>query len=323
VADAFTEFGLILVSIWESETESLVQRVAATDIAGAQLLFAADRFGHRHILAPIPDDYVFTPSMGVAVEMTEWRNPSGQRYLDLVCKVESLASVFCRLADSVVERVRVRREPCALAVQGALVDWQSLLRPIESLGEEALRGLFGELKVLQRLAAFNAVYAVDAWMGPHGNVHDFETPNGHIEVKTSKREGRAVEISSLNQLDQPTEVALCLIRVRVETSPNGQNISDLVDDLVALGCLRAVLVEKMSMVGFQLGVTDDSTRFTVSEPPLAWRVGPSFPGLRTSDIPEARRAALTRIKYTLDLLNAPDQMTDEELARHLERMMTR
>ena len=165
VADAFTEFGLILSSVWGSERPAnLVQRTAARDSAGAELLYAADRHGHRHILAPIAEDYAFTPIRGAAVEMTDWRHPStGQRYLDLVCKVDALATVFYRLADSVVERILDRQELCAAAVQGALNDWQRLLKPAPSLSEEALRGLFGELTVLKLLAARNPMYAVDSW----------------------------------------------------------------------------------------------------------------------------------------------------------------
>ena len=323
MVDAFTEFGLLLASVWGSEHgATFVQRTAVKDAVGAELLYAADRHGHRHILAPISDDYAFTPSRGAAVEMLEWRHPStGQRYLDTVCTVDALATVFYRLADSVVERIRDRDEPCAAAVQGALNDWQRLLKPAASLSEEALRGLFGELTVLRLLAGRNPLYAVDSWMGPDGHVHDFETPNGDIEVKATKREGREVEISSLNQLDQVAGSPLCLVRLRVESSQKGQSIGELVDDLVNLGCLRSVLVDKLGLVGFQVGISDDEARFVVNEQLLAWWVTDDFPGLRTSDIPDPRRAALRHIKYTLDLLNAPGEMSVAEVEAHADRMM--
>ncbi len=324
MADAFTEFGIILASVWGADSENgLVRRVAATDASGDQLLFSADRRGHRHILAPVTDDYAFTPIRGAAVELTEWRHPSsGERHLDLVCSVDALATVFYRLADSVVERVQDRQELCAAALLDALNDWRRLLKPAGSLSEEALRGLFGELSVLGLLAERNPVYAVDSWRGPDGNVHDFETPHGDVEVKATKREGRDVEISSLNQLDQLTGSPLCLIRLRVENAPNGRNIEEMVDELVSLGCLRSVIVEKLGLLGFQLGVSEDVSTFVVNEPLLAWQVDGDFPGLRTSDIPEGRRAPLKRIKYTLDLLSAPGQMTDAEMNAHLDRMMS-
>ncbi len=150
------------------------------------------------------------------------------------------------------------------------------------------------------------------------------SPNGDLlgEVKTTKREGRDVDISSISQLDEVAGVPLCLIRVRVETSPSGKLIGDLVDELVDAGCHRAPLVEELSSVGFLPGVTKDEERFVVSGALLAWAIGPDFPGLRSTDLPEPWRAALTRIKYTLDLLEAPGQLAEAELAAHLDRMMS-
>ncbi len=45
----------------------------------------------------------------------------------------------------------------------------------------------------------------------------FVSPNGdlHLEVKTTKREGRDVDISSISQLDEVAVLPLCLIGVRV------------------------------------------------------------------------------------------------------------
>ncbi|KRF42534.1 hypothetical protein ASH01_17070 [Terrabacter sp. Soil811] len=325
MSDAFMEFGLLLASVWGAQQgPSLVHRVAATDSLGADLLYGADRTGGRHVLAPVADDYSFTAIRGAAVELTEWRHPqTAQRYLDLVCTVDGLSTVFYRLADSVVERIEQRREQCHAALFGALTDWQRLLKPSASLSEEVLRGLFGELVVLRLLAQRNAIFALDAWLGPTGHVHDFATANGDVEVKATNRDGRDVEISSLNQLDEVAGVPLSLIRVRVEDSPGGQSIGDLVDDLVRLGCLRSAVVEKLDSMGFQVGITADDSRFVVTGPLLAWSVGTDFPGLRSADLPENRRDAVKRIKYTLDLLNAPGEMAESELDTYIDRMMTK
>lgn len=325
MGDAFVEFGLLLASVWSTpRASSLVQRVAATDSQGGDLLYGADPSGGRHVLAPIDDDYSFTAIRGSAVELTEWRHPqSSQRYLDLVCNVDGLASVFYRLADSIVERIEQRQEHCYAALFGALTDWQKLLKPSVSLSEEALRGLFGEMTVLRLLAQRNPIFALDAWLGPTGHVHDFATTNGDIEVKATKHEGRDVEISSLDQLDEVAGVPLCLVRIHVEDSPNGVNIGDLVDELVTLGCLRSMVVEKLERMGFHVGITADDSRFVVTEALLAWSVEADFPGLRSADLPDVRRDPLKRIKYTVDLLNAPGEMTELELDDFIDRMMVK
>ena len=87
-----------------------MHRVTATDSAGDDLLYGADRSGGRHVLAPVTEEYSFTAIRGAAVELTEWRHPqTAQRYLDLVCTVDRL-SVFYRLADSIVERIEEQQE---------------------------------------------------------------------------------------------------------------------------------------------------------------------------------------------------------------------
>jgi len=325
MSHALAEFGLLLASVREGlDDPVLVHRVAASDSSGANLLFAADRAGARHILAPIADKYAFTPHRGASIDLSEWRNPeTRQRYLDLSSSVDGLAVVFYHLADSIVERIEQRGEQCHAAVLGALDDWQRLLKAAASMGEEAIRGLFGELYMLKMLAERNPVFAVDCWAGPGGGVHDFVSANGDLEVKTTKRDGRDVEISSISQLDEVAGVPLCLVRVQVENSANGRRIGDLLDELVDLGCLRTLLVDKLSLLGFLPGVTSDEKRFIVSEPPLVWSVGPDFPGLRSDDLPVTRRAAVTRMKYTLDLLDAPGQLSEPEFLTYADRMMSK
>ena len=136
----------------------------------------------------------------------------------------------------------------------------------------------------------------------------------------SKKDASSRSLAS-GQLDEIAGAPLCLVRVRVEDSPKGKRIGDLVDALVELGCLRSLLVEKLEMAGFRIGVTNDELRFVVPETPLAWRVRDDFPGLRTTDIPEHRRAAVTGIRYTLDLLDASGVMTEQELLANIDQVM--
>lgn len=292
------------------------------DHAQGQLLLGADTKGRRHVLAPIPEDYAYVPLKGAAIELTEWRHPESQeRFLDLVCHSEPLGQVFSLLADNVVERIQRGQRRPHVAILASLDEWKRLLRPARELSEEAARGLYGELVVLKRLAERNPVFAVEAWTGPSRRVHDFTTPRGDLEVKTSARETREVEISSLGQLDRVGGVPLVLVRVHVASSPRGQSLGDMVEDLVAIGCLRAVLVEHLEAAGFLLGVDQDNHRFVALEQPLAWPVDDGFPGLRSSDLPPERGAAITRLSYTLDLVGAPGDLTAEEREKFLDGMM--
>lgn len=322
MTDSWTAYGLLLAQVWEGSQESVM---VVRDMLGhdqGQLLLGADTKGKRHVLAQIPEDYAYVPLKGAAIELTEWRHPQSQeRFLDLVCHSEPLGQVFSLLADDVVERIQREQYRPHLAILAALDDWKRLLRPARELSEEAARGLYGELVLLKRLAERNPVYAFEAWTGPSGNVHDFTTARGDLEVKTSAREGREVEISSLRQLDQMGGGPLVLVRVHVASSPQGQSLGDMVEDLVTIGCLRAVLVEHLEAAGFLVGVDQDNHRFVALEHPSAWLVDDRFPGLRSDDLPPERGTAITRISYTLDLLGAPGELTAERLDEFMDGMM--
>lgn len=321
---ASERFTLLLADIYATPGQQVIFVAdAVTDKAGQSLLYGADPQAQLHLLAPVTPEYMFTPQHREQIELTEWTHPkTGQRYLDLICGSEALSQVFALMADSVVERVADRDELGHTALLGALNDWQELLRPARKLSEDAARGLFGELIVLRLLAAHNPIFAVESWTGPDNQKHDFSTPRGDLEVKSSAKEDLDVTISSLDQLDLINNVPLTLIRVRVVSSSTGKNIEDLVVELEEMGCLRAEMIHRLASAGFILGVDDDDQRFSVDGPLLAWELGPDFPGLRRSDLAEEHCEAITRLRYDLSLQGAPGRLDDTRLSEVLKLVMT-
>src|SRR5205814_608665 len=93
----------------------------------------------------------------------------------------------------------------AAAVLGRIDRWRNLFeRDAAGLGETALRGLIGELLVLEAelIPALPLRDAVTAWTGPHGTPQDFLLPSGtRIEVKTIGRDAGTVRVNGLGQLD--------------------------------------------------------------------------------------------------------------------------
>lgn len=318
------QFGLLLADLWGRGGESdLILRDVESDAPKAsRLLLGVDANGRRHVLAPIAVDFAFKAEHGESIELTDWSHPSsGARYLDLICHDELLAQAFEQLTDSIVDRVENRESP-HIAILEAIKDMKSLLKPGRVLAEELARGIFGELVVLAWLAKRNAHYAVDAWHGPDPHVHDFSTTKGDLEVKSSRNNSRSVTISSLSQLDEVAETPLVLVRLHVQSAPQGENLEDVIIRLVALGCNHADLVTKLEGEGFRLGIDSDDHRFIAPSEALAWRVGPNFPGLRSSDLPSERGEAITQVKYTLNLLSAPGAMTSSDLQVYMEGMMS-
>ncbi|AXE37864.1 hypothetical protein JS278_00673 [Acidipropionibacterium virtanenii] len=308
----------LLSHLYGDTSSGMIKRSVPGQAYGLQ--YAVDRESHRHLLLPIDEDYAFKPIIGESLNLDE-RRDDGVRYLDLHCVSDGHRDVFAALADDIIRRLSADVISAPAEIQNALEEWRRLLRPAKEMSPEASRGLFGELVVLGWLARRNPQFAVDIWTGPKGDCHDFTTVNGDLEVKTSSKEGLIVDISSLRQLDVTDGHDLTLIRLNVVDSPDGQSIREKVNELVGLGVPQWPLFRKVRDAGLNVRDSHDSVRYAVSTDVSAWRVTPEFPGLRYGDLPTEWRDAITKVRYTLDLVSAPGRL-DDQLDTVLDKVMS-
>lgn len=310
-------FGLLFASVFGGEISRLVVRSTQVDTPNGTIWWGLNPDGTRHLLVPVSDSYAFRERLGGSLQLTDVTDvppPMEGRYLDLHCADDALGDVFATLCDDVLDRVGANSENAPAILLSALDEWRRLLSAPRALSEEAARGLFGELCVIELLAEHNPQYAVEAWSGPEGAYHDFTTQTGDIEVKTSTKEALQITVSSLHQLDPPPEGPLTLIRLRVLSSPSGLSINDVLERLVSLGCPKGQLVNKLAGAGFLAGLDATEHRFIMlEESTKAWNVTPGFPGLRASDLPTHRRDAIGSVRYDVNLSDAPGSLTNDQL----------
>lgn len=106
-------------------------------------------------------------------------------------------------------------------------------RSMQSLSDEALKGLFGEMIVLKNDLETSEPYLTDqvleSWKGPYDARHDFETDTDCTEVKTMEQHKTQVRISSEFQLENVPDKALRLCIVSLANdSENGKTVSELI-----------------------------------------------------------------------------------------------
>lgn len=116
--------------------------------------------------------------------------------------------------------VREAASPLA-ALERALREWHSLLRTAGALSDERQIGLFGELWFLDRLIDADGPTAVDAWVGPFRQAHDFRRGGEEFEVKTTTNESRRHHIHGLGQLSPSPERSLTLISIQIAPGGTG------------------------------------------------------------------------------------------------------
>ena len=278
-------------------------------------LRALDSEGMRHLLIPTQSDAVVEAderSSGVHIRGRELEEAGAGRvvFVDLACRKPHLARVFSALVDEVLAELALDPGRPARVARRVLNRWRELLeRELPGvMSPEALVGLFGELRMLRRLVRHDP-RALESWIAPAGGVVDFQNGRIRLEVKTTTaRQGLAVEIHGVDQLDVPAGTELLLAILTVDRTPGaGESVPALVDDIRALGPDPVRFAQKL----YEAGYADADAphyaeeRFTVRDEFL-YAVDDQFPRLiRTSFVGNDLPNKVRRLTYTLDLTEPP------------------
>lgn len=295
----------------------LLTRAVGIKVGGRDVLAAIDAAGDKHLLIPLTADTFDgdNASQGVTLGSRLLRANFGDvTYADLHCRISSLAMVFERLAEDVLERLENDDSTPVSTCRRVLDEWRALLKAAgQGVTRETVIGLVGELEVLRLLAAHNPAGALDAWRGPTRSVHDFARNGTELEVKTTTSvDGNFISISNIDQLDPTAMASLHLVVVHAREDTSALGLDERIDGLIDLGVPRDALLTKAAKAGYTYGggapVEDQYRIRSVS----AWAVGNSFPGLRRAELGEDRLRGVSKIRYELALDSAPRRLSDRE-----------
>lgn len=177
----------------------------------------------------------FPSGSGIDVELVEVGY--GVSYIEVSLVDTSYSDVFDVFIDDLANAaISVKdRSEIAGAVAQRIHHWQAFLRKtIDGLSAEALRGLYGELKVLDWIGHhFNYSAAIACWVGPDSFSQDFHLRDVAIEVKTSAaKKPQSILISSERQLDSRGLDLLALWHWSIdERLDHGETVPNLISKL--------------------------------------------------------------------------------------------
>lgn len=254
---------------------------------------APDRFGLLAICATRATD---TRALR-ALSIEQGERADGRWSLRIVLNEPQLLPVFAALCRDIIAYTRVGIDETTLAdaVIRRIDRWRSLLeRDATGLGEPVLRGLIGELFVLecQLLPTLAFGIAVKAWMGPRGFPQDFLLPSGtRLEVKTIRRDASTVLISGLGQLDAGVDPLVLMV---VRTEVTGASAPGAVTVPLLVSRLRAQLAQEPdALVDFEAALASlgwhehpSHERFALRPVSLeAYDIDQKFPRLTAASVP--------------------------------------
>jgi hypothetical protein len=204
--------------------------------------------------------------------------------------------VFTALAADLAKKACGGTEAdAARRVIATLARWQRFLASIgRSLSDEARRGLWGELKILEEIImpCVGIEVAINAWKGPFGVAQDFQLTNVALEVKTRAAKSPAViRISSERQLHAEPWKHLILIQVAIDEQDGaGETLPDRISKLRKLtyGHAVAEIFEDALIEACWLDAEEEKHRirgFVLREVEM-FRVAGNFSRLTPADLPQ-------------------------------------
>lgn len=207
-----------------------------------------------------------------------------------------------------------------------LASIKSILAGPKVLTDEQITGLWGELFVLRRvIQAQGASSALDTWLGPRGEEHDFSFASYEVEVKTTRSEKRIHTIGSTTQLQASPGRPLFLFSLQVTLAGGGERgitlpaLASQLRDL--LRGHEATFDSLMESSGYRV---EDAEYYTTalqcrSEPRL-YEVGPEFPALNNRDLSRTvpNFQLVQQVEYTIDVSGLPSLQPLPPMENHDE-----
>ena len=295
------------------------------------VLVGLDSEGRRHLCLPTSDAEIGSRddhSRGVIIQaITLLENSVPRPFVDVLCKEASLNALFSIVASDMLDSVTKDPERPFIVCQETLNLWRQLLENerVTFMSKEEIGGLFTELLLLEKLATIRPT-ALISWQGPDRGLHDFVCGGMDIEVKSTRSPSSYnVEISDLNQLAIPKDVALYLVFNRIRSSPGrGRSLLDIIDIIIRLGVDRPEFFRKLQLYGYDQRDAEHYRQLTYELCEECWfKITPLFPRIVNESFCEGRPPKeVKKIHYTLDLAGIAEPLTETMRADVLERAAT-
>ena len=173
----------------------------------------------------------------------------------------------------------------------------------QRLSDEVQKGLIGELYFLKN-TLFQTIGirdSLDSWKGPIPQPKDFYLDKMQVEVKSIKRDGTSVSISSENQLELISNDELFLSVFGISPNKNGKTLTDWcyeLEDLITNNDLADLekYNELLLDAGFEYKDDYSDKKWEIEEISY-YSVTKEFPRIVKSEI----SAGISKVEYLLDI----------------------
>lgn len=274
--------------------------------------YAIDAHGQPRLLVPIAGIYaakgLASTSKLVVTTSTFKVGGKNKLYIDIISQERALDPVFAELAEEILRRIKGGGSPQDSIIK-SIEDFRELLKEelSENIPENKILGVIGELEVVRRLSTYHNS-AIETWVGPYEQRHDFRRGIHALEVKTSSRSDvKKVSIHGIDQLSPPNGGVLHLVHVRIERVQGGPlSVRELYKNIISLGVNPELLHNCLKLLGCNNPLSNSWNYCSFSlEGISVYAVIDGFPRIIDSSfIEESSKEGISSLRYDIDLSTA-------------------
>jgi hypothetical protein len=223
--------------------------------------------------------------------------------LEVASSAPQVRRQFYHFAVAVAERIVIEKARAIDAVASELQSFAVMLEEKSLLAIQQQLGLLGELLVLERLAARDGPAALDAWVGPQAEPHDFRIDDREYEVKTTITSRRVHTINGDEQLVPSKDCSLFLVSIVLAPAgkSKGFSLPDKADAVCAHLASMPSRLNQFFTVIKQAGLSKEeyplyARRYALRRPFAVVPINQAFPTLTRREIRQVLGDASKRIE---------------------------
>jgi len=289
---------------------------------GKEVLLGKRHQGHLIALFPnvhskyaIPGDTAKL-SNGFQISAQTLADPKSKEALPFI-ELSNIGNIdvilFGAFLDELLKVVEEGNSSLLDEIKNLLEKWKGMLSldTEKVMSIKSIIGLFGELLLLDHLVNVKKIKALDYWVGPNGNRHDFEFSHHSIEVKsTTVKNSNEIHVNGVTQLEPYPGKSVAILRIKLELEPNGISLPELIKKMKDAKSLNSEkFSEKLAKYGYQ--EAKEQLYTDICFQPIEFQIIPvdsKFPRITAKSLLEIDPAArIKEIEYTVNVAGLETQ----------------